>query len=144
MRDNELTRFIDSMAWLLDDEPKIRRYFEVNGKEIINDFKEKDEPKPKKENTSPTNPFKGCIADDKEAQRFAHPHTIKRVIINPPAVIILWGDDTKTIAKCEDGEKFDAEKGFAIAVAKHFVGNTNFREMLDTFIWDEEDCDNND
>lgn len=134
MRDNELTRFIDSMAWLLDDEPKIRRYFEINGKEIINDFEEK----PKKENTSPTNPFKGCIADDKEAQRFAHSHTIKRVIINAPAVIILWGDDTKTIAKCEDMDTFDAEKGFAIALAKKFVGNERFRNMLEKYVWEVE------
>lgn len=118
MNKKDVDRMIETMSWLFNDSPSMKKYLEVNGETLINDFA-----KPKK-------PHKDSICMK---------YGIRRVIINKPAIIILWKDNTKTIAKCEDGEKFDAEKGFAIAVAKHFVGNTNFREMLDTFIWDKED-----
>lgn len=47
---------------------------------------------------------------------------IKKVIFNSPATIILWNDGTKTVSKCHN-EKFDKEKGFAMAVAKKIVGS---------------------
>lgn len=47
---------------------------------------------------------------------------IKKVIFNSPATIILWNDGTKTVSKCHN-EKFDKEKGFAMAVAKKTVGS---------------------
>ena len=47
---------------------------------------------------------------------------IKKVIFNTPATIILWNDGTKTVSKCHN-EKFDKEKGFAMAVAKKAVGS---------------------
>jgi hypothetical protein len=50
---------------------------------------------------------------------------IKRVIFNPPATIILWNDGTKTVVKCQNGEHFDAEKGFALAYLKKLLGNDN-------------------
>ena len=52
--------------------------------------------------------------------------------------IKAWGGDTKTIAKCEDMDTFDAEKGFAIALAKKFVGNERFRNMLEKYVWEVE------
>lgn len=55
---------------------------------------------------------------------------IKRVIFNDPATVILWNDGTKTVAKCVKGDKYDPEKGFAIAYAKKFGGKT-FREEMD-------------
>lgn len=51
--------------------------------------------------------------------------TIKRVIFNPPATIILWTDGTKSVVKCQNGEPFDAEKGFALAYLKKLLGNKN-------------------
>lgn len=128
-------------------EQKRKCYLDINGKEIINDFKEKDEPKAK---------MVKITADDfiKAYKRVARPTsynpltltippmtyipTIKRVIINEPAVIILWSDGEKTIAKCEDMDTFDAEKGFAIALAKKFVGNERFRNMLEKYVWEVE------
>ena len=49
--------------------------------------------------------------------------TIKRVIFNDPATIILWADGTKTVVKCAKDETFDPEKGLAMAIAKKALGN---------------------
>ena len=49
--------------------------------------------------------------------------TIKRVIFNDPATIILWADGTKTVVKCVKDETFDPEKGLAMAIAKKALGN---------------------
>lgn len=48
---------------------------------------------------------------------------IKKVIFNDPATIIIWFDDSKTVVKVQDGEPFDEEKGFAMAVLKKMLGN---------------------
>lgn len=66
---------------------------------------------------------------------------IKKVIFNNPATIVFWADGTKTVVKCQetacdnfyaDGEKiatgkdvdrFDPEKGLAMAIAKKALGN---------------------
>ena len=50
---------------------------------------------------------------------------IRKVIFNPPATIILWSDGTKSVVKCQNGEPFDAEKGFALAYLKKLMGNDN-------------------
>lgn len=47
---------------------------------------------------------------------------IKNVILNDPAVIVIWGDGTKTVVKAQ-GEKFDPEKGLAMAISKKAFGN---------------------
>lgn len=48
--------------------------------------------------------------------------SIKKVIFNNPATIIIWDDGTKTVVKCQD-EPFDPERGMAMAIAKKFFGN---------------------
>lgn len=48
---------------------------------------------------------------------------ISRVIFNGPAIIILWTDGTKTVAKTHGNDTFDPEKGFAVACAKKLLGN---------------------
>lgn len=48
---------------------------------------------------------------------------VKKVIFNPPATIVYWGDGTKTVVKARNGDRFDKEKGFAMACAKKFFGN---------------------
>lgn len=47
---------------------------------------------------------------------------IKRVIFSPPATIILWKDNTKTIVRA-GLDDFDPEKGMAMAIAKKALGN---------------------
>lgn len=48
---------------------------------------------------------------------------IDRVIFNKPATIVFWKDGTKTIVKAQGKEKFDKEKGLAMAIAKKALGN---------------------
>lgn len=43
---------------------------------------------------------------------------IKRVIFNDPTTTIFWNDGTKTVVKCQEGDTFDPEKGFALAITK--------------------------
>lgn len=55
---------------------------------------------------------------------------IKKVIYNNPAIIILWNDNTKTVAKCLKPDLFDIEKGLAIATLKKIVGTAAVRELF--------------
>ena len=50
--------------------------------------------------------------------------TIKKVIFNPPATIIIWDDNTKTIVKAQEDEPYDSEKGMAMCIAKHIYGDS--------------------
>lgn len=56
---------------------------------------------------------------------------VKKVIFNDPATIVYWKDGTKTVVKCQDGDDFDSEKGFAMAFLKKCWGNKgNFNDKL--------------
>ena len=56
---------------------------------------------------------------------------VKKVIFNDPATIVYWKDGTKTVVKCQDGDDFDPEKGFAMAFLKKCWGNKgNFNDNL--------------
>lgn len=48
---------------------------------------------------------------------------IKKVIFSDPATIVFWEDGTKTVVKTQDGEKYDKEKGLAMAISKRVFGN---------------------
>lgn len=50
-------------------------------------------------------------------------NSIKKIIFNDPATIIIWGNGDKTIVKCGEGEIYDPEKGMAMAITKHFLGD---------------------
>lgn len=50
------------------------------------------------------------------------PLSIKKVIFHDPATVIYWSDGTKTVVKCKN-EKFDKEKGLAMACMKKLLGN---------------------
>lgn len=47
---------------------------------------------------------------------------IKKVIFNDPATIVFWKDGTKTVVKAYE-DKFDPEKGLAMAITKKALGN---------------------
>lgn len=49
--------------------------------------------------------------------------SIKKVIFNYPATIVLWNDESKTVVKCQDGDIYDPEKGLAMAISKKALGN---------------------
>lgn len=48
---------------------------------------------------------------------------IKKVIFNRPATIVLWDDNTKTVTKCSENDKFDPEKGLMACITKKALGN---------------------
>lgn len=48
---------------------------------------------------------------------------IKDVIHNDPATIVFWDDGAKTVVKCQPGDKYDPEKGLAMAISKKALGN---------------------
>ena len=49
--------------------------------------------------------------------------TIKKVIFSPPATVIIWDDNTKTVVKAQEDEPYDPEKGMAMCIAKHIYGD---------------------
>lgn len=67
---------------------------------------------------------------------------VKRAIFNPPATVILWDDGTKSVVKCQNGEPFDAEKGFVMAYLKKLLGNDNtFNKEITRWVDYEEPVD---
>lgn len=65
-----------------------------------------------------------AIQDTKSKPLFyVNPLAIKKVIFNNPATIVIWEDGTKTIVKRQKGDRWDKEKGLAMAIAKKALGN---------------------
>lgn len=48
---------------------------------------------------------------------------IQNVIFNYPATIVFWTDGTKTVVKVGPDDKWDPEKGLAMAIVKKAYGN---------------------
>lgn len=65
--------------------------------------------------------------------------SIRKVIFNDPAVVIIWKDGTKTTVKCQKGDKFDKEKGLAIAIVKHIFGDMGYYNTIFDKWLNEED-----
>ena len=47
---------------------------------------------------------------------------IEKVIFNPPATIVFWADDTKTVVKCMEGKEFDRWTGLSMCIVKKMYG----------------------
>lgn len=56
---------------------------------------------------------------------------IKNVKFSPPATIVFWSDNTKTVVKAHSEDIFDKEKGMAMAIIKKICGNN--REYYEMF-----------
>ncbi len=64
---------------------------------------------------------------------------IRDVIFSDPATVVFWSDGTKTVVKTRGGEKYDKEKGLAMAIVKKITGNTgNYYEIFKEWCCDEE------
>lgn len=50
---------------------------------------------------------------------------VRRIVFSGPATIVFWEDNTKTIVKCMEGEKFERYAGFAAACMKKMFGSTS-------------------
>ena len=56
---------------------------------------------------------------------------IKKVIFNKPATIVLWEDGSKTVVKVNKGERWDPEKGLAMAIIKKKFGLKEFLKYIE-------------
>lgn len=57
--------------------------------------------------------------------------SIKKVIFSKPATVVIWGDNTKTVVKCADGEEYSEEVGLAMCIAEKYCGNySQFKKVV--------------
>ena len=64
---------------------------------------------------------------------------IKDVIFSDPATVVFWSDGTKTVVKTHGGERYDKEKGLAMAIIKKITGNAgNYYEIFKEWCGNEE------
>ena len=59
--------------------------------------------------------------------------SVKKVIYNEPAVIVIWSDGTKTKAVCGAEDQFNKEAGLAICFAKKWIGNKAFHNAVEKY-----------
>jgi len=58
---------------------------------------------------------------------------ITKVIVNDPAVIVFWKDDTKTVSKCMPGETFNPEIGLSMCISKKYYECSGFENPRASF-----------
>ena len=66
------------------------------------------------------------VAEKNRKKIDAFMDTIDKVYFNNPATVIKWKDGTKTVVKCQKGDTYDAEKGFAMALIKGLFYNSSY------------------
>ena len=65
--------------------------------------------------------------------------TIKKVVFNKPATVVIWSDNTKTVVKCQPGDEYSKELGLAMCISKKFLGNKgNFNETFKKYLSEKE------
>lgn len=80
------------------------------------------------------------LEDDEEEPEF----DFERIEFHDPATIVFWTDGTKTVVKARHGDKFDKEKGLAMAIAKKVMGNTNkYYDVFEEYCLDEDTSEEN-
>ena len=65
-------------------------------------------------------------------------NTIKRVIFNNPATIILWENGKKTVVKVQEGDKYDKRVGFLMCYLKGIVGNKTLLKEVEKWLSEKE------
>ena len=64
---------------------------------------------------------------------------IRDVIFSDPATVVFWDDKTKTVVKTRGEEKYDKEKGLAMAIIKKITDNTgSYYNIFKEWCGDEE------
>lgn len=66
---------------------------------------------------------------------------IEKVIYNPPATVIIWSDNTKTVVKCQEEDIYDKQTGFMLCVMKKVFGN-KFNDILRKWVFETADNEN--
>lgn len=76
--------------------------------------------------------------DEEDAVK--EPLDFERIEFHDPATIVFWNDGTKTVVKSRHGDKFDKEKGLAMAIAKKVMGNTNkYYDIFEEYCFNKDD-----
>ena len=92
--------------------------------------------------------YKSLSANKETDERSYYMHydirsCIKKVKFNPPATIVFWTDNTKTVVKC-NGEDYDPEKGLAMCISKKVLGDKgNYYEVFKKWLPKEEETESN-
>jgi len=48
-----------------------------------------------------------------------------KVIFNPPATVVIFNDGSKEVVKISNGDKYNPEVGFAMAIMNRMFGSRN-------------------
>jgi hypothetical protein len=82
----------------------------------------------------------GELKSIREYERRNSMFGIKNVIYHYPATIVYWCDGTKTVVKCGENDIYDPEKGLAMALVKHFLGNKgNYNNLFRKYLKEAEE-----
>lgn len=57
-------------------------------------------------------------------------YTPKKIVVNGPATIVFWSDDTKTVVKWSQSDRFDVDTAFVYALAKKIFGSNSAIKKL--------------
>ena len=111
---------------------------------IINDIKRsfniKDEPNKTMKKHMKTETKKKTNISDESENRYVP--EIKNVIFNYPSTTVLWSDGTKTVVKCQQGDKYSMETGLALCIAKKALGNnSDFNDVFKKWIDEPQEKD---
>lgn len=75
-----------------------------------------------------------CIKEEKN-MNYDVRSNIKDVIFSDRVTVVLWKDGTKTMVRAGENDRYDPEKGFAMAVAKKMFGNKgNYYEVFKKYV----------
>lgn len=66
--------------------------------------------------------------------RDGNPIFIKKVMYHNPKVIVIWNDDTKTVASCSEDDKFNPEAGLSIAIMKRLCGKDEMDRLYSDWL----------
>ena len=108
---------IDSLNYKIFDIEVTISTKELNTITLRKKDKRRNEMPAKRKSTS------SCVYYASTTAKSVSEPSIKKVIFNYPATIVLWSDGSKTVVKCQDGDIYDPEKGLAMAISKKALGN---------------------
>lgn len=85
------------------------------------------------------------ITTMEEYRKNFYKQMVDKVIFDDRNTIILWKDNTKTIAKCNENDEYDKEKGILYAILKKVTDKEKYDNILyfiDSVLKDTEEGDN--
>mgnify|MGYP003550103520 CR=1 FL=1 len=114
------------------DYPKLVRTYTFEPIDIDLIFSSRPTTDKKEETKKPVDSFETKQSTNRRVK-------IRDVIFSDPATVVFWNDNTKTVVKTRGGEKYDKEKGLAMAIIKKITGNTrDYYEIFKEWCSDEE------